>query len=169
MSNPMRTLETTPEGTKLAHRTGPIRLHRPGGLPALARSRDIWKKAANASVGTTEPLSTARDASDAELVCIAGGDGTVRMVVEAHGKRAELPPLAIFPCGTINLLARELGYPADHEAFARRIGGKRQARSSALAFAGKHPFLACASIGADLRQECGGKGLLRCCPAGDIA
>lgn len=94
-------------------------------------------------------FNCARDAADTELVCVAGGDGTVRKVVEAHGKRADLPPFAIFPCGTINLLARELGYPSDQEAFARRICGTQQPRSSTLAFAGKHPLLACASIGAD--------------------
>jgi diacylglycerol kinase (ATP) len=91
----------------------------------------------------------ARDARGADLICICGGDGTAGMVVEAQADRLALPPLAIFPCGTINLLARELGYPRDAVGFARRIGNGAKPRSSPLAFAGERPFLACASIGVD--------------------
>lgn len=91
----------------------------------------------------------AGDAPEADLVCVCGGDGTAAMVVAAQADRSALPPLAVFPCGTINLLARELGYSKDPNAFAARIGNGSPLRSNPLALAAGRPFLACASIGAD--------------------
>lgn len=57
----------------------------------------------------------------ADLIIAAGGDGTVRMVALAlSGSKI---PMAIVPCGTGNMLARNLGIPmlldsAVHRAFA---------------------------------------------------
>ena len=90
-----------------------------------------------------------RDAPDAQLLCICGGDGTVRLVLERQDDLASLPPLAIYPTGTINLLARELGYPSDAQAFAARIENAAQPRPVTIARAGDMHFLACASIGFD--------------------
>ena len=89
------------------------------------------------------------DAPDAGLLCISGGDGTVRMVLEGQGDLASLPPLAIYPAGTINLLARELGYARDPQTFAARIETAAEPRAVTLAQAGRQLFLACASIGFD--------------------
>jgi diacylglycerol kinase family enzyme len=91
----------------------------------------------------------ADDAPDARLLCICGGDGTVRMVLDSQADLAGLPPLAIYPVGTINLLARELGYPADPQAFASRLESAAQPRRASLARAGDGLFLACASVGFD--------------------
>jgi diacylglycerol kinase (ATP) len=90
----------------------------------------------------------ARDAPDAELLCIAGGDGTVRMVVANHSDPAALPPLAVFPVGTINLIARELEYPLSPAAFVRRVEQDRLLHSP-LARMNGVPFVACLSIGID--------------------
>ena len=46
----------------------------------------------------------------AELVCVHGGDGTLRDTVQALGEDAGSVALAVAPSGTINLVARELGY-----------------------------------------------------------
>lgn len=91
----------------------------------------------------------ARDVPDAGLLCISGGDGTVRLVLDGQDDLAALPPLAIYPTGTINLLARELAYPADLQAFATRIESAAEPREVMLAQAGDRLFLACASIGCD--------------------
>lgn len=91
----------------------------------------------------------ASDAPLADLVCICGGDGTVRMVLDSQSDLSALPPLAIYPLGTINLLARELGYPGDPAQFARRISGEGNRCLSRVAKAGGQTFLACASVGAD--------------------
>ncbi len=93
----------------------------------------------------------ASDAPDAGLICICGGDGTVRLVLDRQEDLSALPPLAIYPAGTINLLARELGYPADPEAFARRIVAEGSRCTSKVARAGGQTLLACASAGPDAR------------------
>lgn len=90
-----------------------------------------------------------RDAPGADLLCICGGDGTVRLVLEGQDELADLPPLAVYPNGTINLLARELGYPGNMRAFAARIERAGAPRSVTIARAGDRPFLACASVGFD--------------------
>jgi diacylglycerol kinase (ATP) len=53
-------------------------------------------------------------ATGVDLVVTAGGDGTVR-VVSAGLARTGIP-MAIIPAGTANLLARNLGVPADERA-----------------------------------------------------
>lgn len=88
-------------------------------------------------------------AADADLVCICGGDGTARLVLGQQADPAALPPLAIYPTGTINLLARELDYPADPVMFALRIESGRDPVPSRLAMAGGAPMLCCLSVGAD--------------------
>ena len=90
-----------------------------------------------------------RDAPDTKLVVMAGGDGTVRLVIAKQRYLSALPPLAIYPTGTINLLARELGYSRDPEEFARRIEKQDKAVTTRIATVDGAPFIACASIGVD--------------------
>src|SRR5262245_53461269 len=120
--------------------------HRLGRVAALARALE----ARGHEVGHHDSLSfdCRRDAPDAELLCIGGGDGTVRMVVGCQSDLAALPPIAVYPVGTINLVARELGYTAWPEAFIRRIEQDRELRSP-LARVNDRPFIACLSVGVD--------------------
>lgn len=68
----------------------------------------------------------ARDAlaAGADLVIVAGGDGTVRAVAEHLGENAPDAVLGIIPLGTGNLLARNLGVPINNvpAAFVRALG-----------------------------------------------
>lgn len=90
----------------------------------------------------------------AELLVIHGGDGTVRDVVQALGEGAGAMPLAIAPSGTINLVARELGYSSAPETFARDLAsawaiGGQGVLHSPLFRVGAVPIVSCLSIGPD--------------------
>ena len=50
----------------------------------------------------------------ADLICVNGGDGTLRDTVQAMGPAAGSVPLCLAPAGTINLVARELGLSPIH-------------------------------------------------------
>ena len=57
--------------------------------------------------------------SEADIVIVDGGDGTIRAVIEAH--RGHGRPIGIIPGGTMNLLANDYGVPEDREAAAEAI------------------------------------------------
>ena len=65
-------------------------------------------------------------AAGADVVCAAGGDGTVRAVAKAMLETGV--PMAILPTGTGNLLARNLKLPLTsiEEAMAVALGGQEQ-------------------------------------------
>lgn len=89
----------------------------------------------------------------ADHACAVGGDGTLRHVVEAVHRAARPVSVSAYPGGTVNLLARECGYPRSPHAFARRLlGGAAAAgaaRSHHTALIGDTPLLTCASVGPD--------------------
>ena len=90
----------------------------------------------------------------AELVCVHGGDGTLRDTVQALGDRAGEVPLAVAPSGTINLVARELGYARKPSDFARQVAEGWAKGSGAWVHAplyrlGDMPIVSCLSIGPD--------------------
>ena len=90
----------------------------------------------------------------AELVCIHGGDGTLRDVVRALGDRAGDVPLCVAPSGTINLVARELDYPRKPREFARKLAqawerGPETWVVAPLYRLGELPIVSCLSIGPD--------------------
>lgn len=68
-------------------------------------------------------------ADGADLVVVAGGDGTVRAVAEHLAESQADVELAIVPLGTGNLLARNLGVPINNvkAAIARAIDGEPRA------------------------------------------
>jgi len=95
---------------------------------------------------------------DPSLVIVAGGDGTIRAVVE--GIRSQAIPVAVVPRGTGNLLARNLGLMASieqavHTAFA---GQERPIDVGHVELTGDdgrtttHLFLAMTGIGLDAQM-----------------
>lgn len=96
----------------------------------------------------------AQFSGSAELICVHGGDGTLRDVVKALGAEGGRIPLCIAPSGTINLVARELGYSRKPEGFARNLasawkGGARGWVHAPLYHLGDLPVVSCLSIGPD--------------------
>jgi diacylglycerol kinase family enzyme len=82
-------------------------------------------------------------------VCVVGGDGTLREVIARLRGSSDLPPISVFPAGTINLVAREVLYPAGIEAFVARVTGGQTPRSHYLGELNGHTMLVCASVGPD--------------------
>lgn len=65
-----------------------------------------------------EAISAALRRRDIQLVLAAGGDGTVAEVMAAAHQQDV--PMGIVPCGTANIVARELGLPASWKKATRR-------------------------------------------------
>ena len=102
---------------------------------------------------TTGELGT-HLSEDADIICVFGGDGTLRDVVRALGPKAGETPLCIARGGTINLVARELGYDKNFTEFARQIAsswesGPESWVKSELFQLGDVPITSCLSIGPD--------------------
>ncbi len=101
-----------------------------------------------ATTGPGSGTELARDAiqDGADLIVVCGGDGTINEVVcgMAHSR----VPLAVLPCGTANVLARELRLPLDMRAAARAILSATPRRLS-LGLAGNRYFLLMAGVGFD--------------------
>lgn len=122
------------------------------GSYSAARMRELVRalEAAGARVirGDSSPPMP-EIAEEATHVCIAAGDGTVRLVAGAVARSGRALTLGIFPSGTVNLLAMEAEYPRDPAAFARLfLRGDKPRRHYPVAI-GSGYFLACAGVGPD--------------------
>ena len=100
------------------------------------------------------PLDDREVASEADLICIHGGDGALRDMVGALGEAAGRIPICIAPSGTINLVARELGYSSRPYKLAAQIAaafakGPEGWLRSPLFKLGDVPMVSCLSIGPD--------------------
>ena len=119
--------------------------HSPRRIAALRRAFE----AAGAEVIDSEAspgVSPAIDPSTSH-VCVAGGDGTMRHVARALVASGHQVPLAHYPLGTINLLAREAGYHPDPQRFAARFLGTAERRRHYTGALADELFLCCASAG----------------------
>lgn len=85
---------------------------------ALARLKLSWTLRMSRS--RDDLRAACRSAAPGYTALVAvGGDGTVGEILQELGPCG--PALAIWPAGTANLLARELGFPADAERLARAL------------------------------------------------
>jgi diacylglycerol kinase (ATP) len=82
-------------------------------------------------------------------VCVVGGDGTLREVITRLLNLSNLPPISVYPAGTINLVAREALYPAGFEGFVARVTSGHKPRSHYLGELNGNIMLICASVGPD--------------------
>jgi diacylglycerol kinase (ATP) len=100
---------------------------------------------------TTGPADATRLAAAAlearvDLVIVHGGDGTVNEAMQALVGTAT--PLAVWPGGTSNVLARELGLPGGIDLLADLFAAARTRRVS-VGRAGERFFLLMAGVGLD--------------------
>jgi len=88
---------------------------------------------------------TSKFAPDHDLVVVVGGDGTLNEVINGLGVDR---PLALFPVGTGNVMAKELRLPRKVEGFCRMVADGRQ-RAVDVARAGGRRFVAFLGAGFD--------------------
>jgi YegS/Rv2252/BmrU family lipid kinase len=128
---------------------GPAPGRRPGAeavvAALLARGLPVT---ARVTAGPGDATVLAREAIDsgADLIIAHGGDGTVHEVLQAMVGGSV--PLGLWPVGTANVLARELGLPRTAAALADVLAVGRTRRIS-VGRAGQRYFVLMAGIGAD--------------------
>lgn len=121
----------------------------------LAHLRDAYvRNGFDAIFSESSPVTPFELAKGVARVCIAGGDGTVRHVLENPEMRTSGVAVDIYPAGTINLIAREWGVPSDPDRFVEQSTA-RPARRLFPVGLNDTCFLACASIGPDARAVAG--------------
>jgi diacylglycerol kinase family enzyme len=116
----------------------------------VARLRSAFERlGATVRICESSAASGPEILADADHVCVAGGDGTVRHVAAALIRCGSSTPLSVYPAGTVNLLAREAGYSADPSRFAERVLSTDVSRSHYPVAISDLLFLACAGVGPD--------------------
>lgn len=68
-----------------------------------------------------EELADKAVREQADWVIIAGGDGTIRAMIEKLANRNYLPYISVFPAGTVNLVAKELLLSSDPGKWFKRV------------------------------------------------
>jgi YegS/Rv2252/BmrU family lipid kinase len=110
-------------------------------------SEPLWLTTTAADPGCSQAQHAVRAGADLVLAC--GGDGTVTACAE--GLAGSNVPLAVLPMGTGNLLARNVGLPADWaEALAVALTGRDQPLDSGTV--NGRSFVVMAGLGLDARM-----------------
>lgn len=89
-----------------------------------------------------------------DLICISGGDGALRLVVRAAVRAKISTPICVYPAGTVNLIAKEIGYSSDPAKFASSVmagllKGETARLSAPVIVYDDQAFVACLSAGPD--------------------
>jgi len=99
--------------------------------------------------GEAERIARYAAPVDRSILVVAGGDGTINEAVNGLLSAAgPLPPLAIIPLGTANVLAHEIGLAVDPMTVARTIAAARRLRVRPGRINGRH-FLMMVGAGFD--------------------
>lgn len=126
----------------------------------MARVNEVYKRLRNAYGSDKVELIQIRFFSEvsevtariirekADWVIIAGGDGTIRAMVEQLADSSHMPYISIFPAGTVNLVAKELLVSNDPGKWFKRMS-KGIEVPVYLGRANGHVFLTVAGIGFD--------------------
>jgi diacylglycerol kinase family enzyme len=99
--------------------------------------------------GEAERIARHAAAVDRSILVVAGGDGTINEAVNGLlSAQGPLPPLALIPLGTANVLAHEIGLGLDPAGIARTIGEAKRIRVRPGVVNGRH-FLMMVGAGFD--------------------
>lgn len=156
--------DTAPPPQRAALVFNPVKIDEEVARAALvsASAEADWEEPLFLETSVEDPgHGMAREALEkgATVVIAAGGDGTVRAVVEAMNGSGV--PVAILPAGTGNLLVRNLGLPLNDVAASMRIAVGTTRRDIDLAVARvltednedrDHVFAVMAGIGLDAQM-----------------
>jgi diacylglycerol kinase family enzyme len=99
--------------------------------------------------GPLPALVAQADASDADVIVVAGGDGSIACAAEILAGTGRL--LGLIPSGTMNLLAKDLGIPVDDPEAAIALLADGTARHIDVGDIGGHVFLCAAMLGSPAR------------------
>lgn len=83
-----------------------------------------------------------------DWVIVAGGDGTLRAMIDVFTRQGSMPYVSVFPAGTVNLVAKELLMSNDPAKWVKRVS-KGIVSPVQLGKANGHIFLTVAGIGFD--------------------
>ena len=83
-----------------------------------------------------------------DWIIVAGGDGTLRAIIDVFAKHEHMPYVSVFPAGTVNLVAKELLMSNDPAKWVKRVS-KGIVSPVQLGKANGHIFLTVAGIGFD--------------------
>lgn len=121
----------------------------------LARLRDAYIRCGfDVVFSESSPATPFQLIKGVARLCIAGGDGTVRHVLEQGDLRGSTAAVDVYPAGTINLIAREWDVPTDPDAFVQK-SINRAPRPLFPVQLNDTNFLACVSVGPDARAVAG--------------
>lgn len=116
---------------------------------AVRLTETLGRRGIELEIAATRQAGDARAAAgraeDYDLVVAVGGDGTLNEVV--NGLEADRP-LALFPLGTGNVLAKELGLPRRVDRFCEMVEQGREERVD-VAVLGERRFLSMVGVGFD--------------------
>lgn len=134
-------------------------IHNPASGSHHELRLDILTQAFAACGATVTVCETRLDgqrtiSKDCDLLCVSGGDGALGLVIAEMARNAVDIPICVFPAGTVNLVARELGYSADPELFAREVmtgfvAGSESRLRDPVVRTEYAPIVACLSAGPD--------------------
>lgn len=101
----------------------------PKGIVSALRDEDI-RVTTELTKGPGDAAEIARRAAERgdAFVIVCGGDGTINEALQ--GIVGTQTALAVWPAGTANVLAKELGLPADDRSLARMISAGQRRRVS---------------------------------------
>jgi diacylglycerol kinase family enzyme len=116
---------------------------------------------ASATVSLIGPGRQLMIEQGASLLCVAGGDGTLRHVAKTVLDSGRDIAIAGYPMGTVNLLQRETEAPSDPDAFVTHILSRRGPTTHYPVSINGEIFLGCASVGPDSLSVAGVSGGLK--------